>query len=584
MKTFFSLITCLIVFGNLYSQNKMSFTATTTELKVNLEASFSHYKILKLNDDNLSVADGLPIQIDCQGAYNFILNESRLLTDNHKTIIKKIDGIEIKNVFEIGFDGRYYHNKDIAANYQVAFSIFENQYLIYIKKDDKEFFLEPLKRFDLNSEDGLYVYYEVKDIIDKELGICGTVDTHNAERGSNVNMAQLTVPGGCKTWYLNFAMDYSFYAQYNSITASLNRSLEVLNLTKLNYKIVNGLAYDVDFQVLQSYILTCSNCNYWPTTNDIMQNASNMSLSVNHTQMFSEVSDSNVFWQANLPPNEYNGLGTMPIPHVCPSEYQNFKARASTLKNFADTHKTRYVLSHELGHNMNSEHSYTPNDIMGYTFNYVNVNNWHPDSINYINTFLSTYTCVYDCVEIACHSKPAQNLNINIDTSAFLVNLSWTPEENITYNTRLYNYTTGLWSDYLSHDDTVSNVQYNLDASPSATCSDKYKVQIIPYCDDISGIVHTTVINVPAACDLANDNFSIPVVRYYPNPIKDIFHISSQNVISKICIYNIIGQRLFEHEVNESTYTMDFSRFENATYFIRVEVLDSASTIKVVKD
>ncbi|MFT3794320.1 zinc-dependent metalloprotease [Flavobacterium sp.] len=561
----------------------MSFTAIT-QPEVDLKERFLDYKIFALDDDNLSIADGQQIQIDCQGSYRFVLDESRLLADRYKTIIKTSKDTEMEGPNAQEFEGKYYLNKNLAPDHQVAFSVFKKQYLIYIKENGKAFFLEPLNRFQKNLGDDLYVYYEEKDIIDNGSSICGTDEKNiNGKTSEENKRASTTIPNACKTWYLNFAMDYSFYTQYNSPDVALNRTLEILNLSRLNYKIANGLAYDVDFQVLQSFILTCENCNYWPTTNDMSINGTQMQYSHQYTKMFSEVSDSHVFWQGNVGAADFDGLGQLPIPHVCPSEYQDFKSRMAILKNFTDnTNRTRFVLSHELGHNMSCSHRVGTN-IMA-AGSPPTTTNWHSISINELNTFLGTYTCIYDCIDIACHSVPVQNFNYAVDTTDFTVNLSWVPEENLTYKTRLYNYTTNLWSDYLTHENTVDHVNYSLDATPSSTCSTKYKIQIVPYCDDVSGIVQTTVINVPEACNLSTDHFSVPTVKYYPNPVGQLFHVSAPSLMDKICIYNIVGQKLLELEVKDNNYTVDFSRFEAATYFLRIDFPGGTRNIKVVKD
>ncbi len=66
---------------------------------------------------------------------------------------------------------------------------------------------------------------------------------------------------------------------------------------------------------------------------------------------------------------------------------------------------------------------------------------------------------------------------------------------------------------------------------------------------------------------LKNDKFS---VRVYPNPAKDIFHISSESGISSVNMYNVDGQVIHYQDVNKSACIFNVSQFYPGIYFLQI--------------
>ena len=91
--------------------------------------------------------------------------------------------------------------------------------------------------------------------------------------------------------------------------------------------------------------------------------------------------------------------------------------------------------------------------------------------------------------------------------------------------------------------------------------------------DDISV---TTTLAVPS---FNNANFLA-----YPNPVKDVLNISFDKTISKVAIFNILGQEVMAKSINVNQSQIDMSNLSRGTYMIKVTSEQFTQTIKVVKE
>lgn len=476
----------------MYSQNKISF-AKMNASDIDLSKSFKSYEIIKISEDINSIGDGEKFTLAYERDYVFELQESRLFSNDYVAIIKKENTVEHKKLEELGFDGKYFLNADRSSTHQLALSSFENQYSFYVKSAGNEFYIEPLNKFVKFASADVYVYYQVEDIINEDELSCRVEDKNIHDLHHERN--QLMQPNdGCKTVELNFCVDYSLYAIYNSINATINRTFEILNLTQLNYTIANGLAYDVSFKLNRHYILTCNNCNYWPSTNNLTTNNSKFLLFENYSQIFDIKSDIKVFWQDSYDPTPQAwGYGTQNSMQNCnPQDLLTNSGNASLRVILNNTNFTRAVLSHELGHNFGCQHIYESGTIMyaaGSTSN-----NWHPDSIAAINNKLTVSNCISDCQTELCYNERVENLVISTDDDN--ININWLSEIGMEYKLRLYNYTSNTWGSFttVSYPQSTFAFPYNDD---NTVCSSRYKMEIIPICSNVNGFSQLMVFNVP---------------------------------------------------------------------------------------
>lgn len=93
------------------------------------------------------------------------------------------------------------------------------------------------------------------------------------------------------------------------------------------------------------------------------------------------------------------------------------------------------------------------------------------------------------------------------------------------------------------------------------------------YIDDfkfVEGTLSTT--------DLDAQSFSV-----YPNPVKDVLNIQSLEAVSKIAVYNVLGQNVYSNTPKAVSPTVDMSTFKSGVYFVEVTIGNTTKTVKVIK-
>ncbi len=481
-----------------FAQNTISFTDSAVS-DVNLSPFFRNYTIVTINDAMSHIGNGKGLVLEYHDSYAFTLQENRLYTSDHEVVVQGEHGSEIKRLGQLGFDGKYFSNSDDTATHQMALSVYNNQYTFYVRSGGNEFYIEPLSKYAAGANTDEYVYYTVADIITEGQQSCGVAETNTVSRAA-VPAARMQPTDNCKTVELNMCIDYSMYATYGSVNASINRVFEILNLTQLDYSIANGLAFDVNFKLKRMYVLTCMNCNYWPTTTDIVVNRDNFQPHSTYVQMFDAASDIRIFWQDSYDlsaNNFYNGFGTQPEPtsNNCSTD-PTITVNQVILKNgVTATNGTRKILSHELGHNFSCPHINDFNNIMSgccYTGNA-----WNDQSISTINYVLTNSNCYYDCLAQPCDNTIIQNVLVNINQSDSSINASWQSEMGMQYKVRLYNFATSTWSTYTTYDYPAHTSTYSYTNDP-VVC-DAFKVEIVPVCSGIDGFSEIVRFSIPNA-------------------------------------------------------------------------------------
>lgn len=79
-------------------------------------------------------------------------------------------------------------------------------------------------------------------------------------------------------------------------------------------------------------------------------------------------------------------------------------------------------------------------------------------------------------------------------------------------------------------------------------------------------------------CDAVSENDNI-MASVYPNPTKGIVKIEAKN-IQNISIYNVLGEKVFESEVNGDVFEYDFGKPESGVYFVKIMTKDGVMISK----
>ncbi|MFD2601995.1 fibronectin type III domain-containing protein, partial [Flavobacterium suzhouense] len=82
---------------------------------------------------------------------------------------------------------------------------------------------------------------------------------------------------------------------------------------------------------------------------------------------------------------------------------------------------------------------------------------------------------------------------------------------------------------------------------------------------------------------LGNEEFTLSGMKYYPNPVSDVLHISSIKDITAIAVYNMLGQEIMAKAINATEGTINVSNLAEGTYLVKVNCEQYERTIKVIK-
>jgi hypothetical protein len=83
---------------------------------------------------------------------------------------------------------------------------------------------------------------------------------------------------------------------------------------------------------------------------------------------------------------------------------------------------------------------------------------------------------------------------------------------------------------------------------------------------------------------LANTEFSGIDFTYFPNPTNGTVSINSKSEINQVAVYNIMGQLLYQNDVNDLNTNVDISAYSTGTYFFKLKFDDNKEVnFKILK-
>jgi hypothetical protein len=82
----------------------------------------------------------------------------------------------------------------------------------------------------------------------------------------------------------------------------------------------------------------------------------------------------------------------------------------------------------------------------------------------------------------------------------------------------------------------------------------------------------------------ADNAFSKFKFNYYPNPTSNQLNLSANNNISKVEIYNILGQKVQSNTVNAVQKQLNISSLQKGIYLMEVSIDNAKKTFKIVKE
>ena len=83
---------------------------------------------------------------------------------------------------------------------------------------------------------------------------------------------------------------------------------------------------------------------------------------------------------------------------------------------------------------------------------------------------------------------------------------------------------------------------------------------------------------------LNNEVFTIDALQYAPNPVKDNFTITNNQVMDRIEIFTILGQNILTKIPDSTVTTLNLYNLNSGTYFVKIHSAELSKTIKIIKE
>jgi hypothetical protein len=84
--------------------------------------------------------------------------------------------------------------------------------------------------------------------------------------------------------------------------------------------------------------------------------------------------------------------------------------------------------------------------------------------------------------------------------------------------------------------------------------------------------------------DLGTTGFNTANFKAYPNPVKDVLNLSSEKIITKVQVTNLLGQVILSKSLDATQGQIDVSNLASGTYMVKISSDDLVKTIKVIKE
>jgi hypothetical protein len=99
----------------------------------------------------------------------------------------------------------------------------------------------------------------------------------------------------------------------------------------------------------------------------------------------------------------------------------------------------------------------------------------------------------------------------------------------------------------------------------------------------INGCSSSTPLAVVVTINLANANFDLVDLEYYPNPVTDNLNLLTNQKIDAVTIYNLVGQEIMLITPNSTSAQIEMSNLPQGIYLLQIDAKDKHKIIKVMK-
>ena len=143
------------------------------------------------------------------------------------------------------------------------------------------------------------------------------------------------------------------------------------------------------------------------------------------------------------------------------------------------------------------------------------------------------------------------------------------------------------WSEVVSFDvnSGVTNTSqtYTYDI-PSSSATTKFAFLATDGTVDDTNDYDFFIDNFKVETTLGTSTFNDKSFAYYPNPVKNVLHLSYDKNITNVAVFNLLGQEVATKAINATQSQIDMSNLSKGTYLVKVTADNQVKTIKVIKE
>lgn len=99
----------------------------------------------------------------------------------------------------------------------------------------------------------------------------------------------------------------------------------------------------------------------------------------------------------------------------------------------------------------------------------------------------------------------------------------------------------------------------------------------------INGFESPSRLDVTVQVSLSNDSFTFQDLKFSPNPISYFLTITSNEMVTKVSVFTILGQEVHRQKGNGLEVKLDLSHLVSGNYFVKVASDAKQQVFKVVK-
>ncbi|UUC45639.1 Ig-like domain-containing protein [Flavobacterium cerinum] len=210
--------------------------------------------------------------------------------------------------------------------------------------------------------------------------------------------------------------------------------------------------------------------------------------------------------------------------------------------------------------------------------------NWMPgnlsgNSVSVSPATTTTYTVRGTNPTTGCYTESTITVNVTPAPAAptgnatQVINVN-TPAE-ATIASLVATGTAVVW--YPTEADALANTNALATTTQLVSGTTYYAMQTVGGCRSIAPLA------VTATVTLGTGSFNMPGLKYYPNPVIDVFTVTYTNDITSVEVFNLVGQRVIAVQPNATTVSVDMSVLPTGAYILQVKANGQSQSVKVIK-